>query len=76
MSRRTSITFRGEPDVEVEFEVEDDPETNGCCVLWNFADEHMRDVEATAEEDTAICEQLAAIEYDYCDDSAGLPGTP
>lgn len=73
MARTTTVTFRGEPDVEIEFEVEDDPETNGCCVMWEFAAESMRDIETTEEEDIAISEELAAI--DYWDDSAGLPGT-
>lgn len=61
--RRTTITFRGEPDVEVEYEVADDPETNGCCVLWQFTDPAMRDIEATAEEEAAITEELAALDW-------------
>ncbi len=62
MARRTTITFRGEPDVEIEYEAEYDSGGNGYCVKWQFAEEHMRDIEPTEEEIAAICDGLASRE--------------
>jgi hypothetical protein len=71
--RSTHITFRGEPDVEIEYRlVEDDPSTNAFEVEWNFVtragDKFVENL--TTEEDEAITRRVIEILSDphYNDD--------
>lgn len=59
----TSITFRGETDVEIEYRMgryESDTNCQEC--EWWFTDERFKDVEPTDEEDAAILAKLYGID--------------
>lgn len=67
--RTTSITFRGVPDVPVEFRDNGyDSESGAGEIEWYFASPQMAGIEATPEENEAICNILATLAGEFPDE--------
>jgi hypothetical protein len=68
MKGSTHITFRGDPDVEIDYEYPEDWQDGyctGCEVLWSFSDPTMHALfTVTPEEDEAIVKRIVEIGSD------------
>ena len=67
MTGSTFITFRGEEDVEIEYDYSEDWQDDyctGCEVQWGFADPAMKDTEVTPEEDEAVNKRIVELVAD------------
>ena len=65
MGQSTFITFRGVPDVEIEYRDSGyDPDTNAHEIEWWFANPTEVNGDVTADEESAVLDRLYEIVND------------
>ena len=68
------ITFRGDPDVEIEFrDYGYEWDTGAHDVEWEFTDPNLKDVEVTEHEEQEIFDKIVEYGRNWVDDFTSEP---